>query len=72
MSISLSASLEKLFLKEDSHSLSIDQMYEEIKGDFPDKDESKIRHSVRRAVQSLHTRGFIERTDKGFYTMKEN
>ncbi len=72
MSISLTESLEKLFLKEESHSLSINQLYARTQANFPDKDESKMRHSIRRAIQSLCTRGFIERTDKGFYTMKEN
>lgn len=72
MSISLTASIEKLFLKEESHRLTIDQLYEEMKEEFPDKDESKMRHSIRRAVQNLYTRGFIERTGKGIYTMKEN
>ncbi len=72
MSISLTESMEKLFLKEPSHSLTINQLYEAMKEDFPDKDESKMRHSIRRAIQSLCTRGVIERTDKGFYTMKES
>jgi hypothetical protein len=70
--ISLTSLIEKLFLKEESHRLNINQLYEEIKDTFPDKDETKMRHSIRRSIQSLSTRGFIVRTGPAIYTLKEN
>ena len=72
MAVSLTSLIEQLFLKEESHRLSINQLYEEIKDTFPDKDETQMRHSIRRSIQSLSTRGFIVRTSPANYIMKEN
>ena len=72
MAVSLTSLIEQLFLKEKSHQLSINQLYEETKDTFPDKDESKMRHSIRRSIQSLSSRGFIVRTSPANYMMKEN
>jgi hypothetical protein len=72
MSVSISSAVEELFLKEKSHSLSVKQLYEAIKDDFPDKDSSKLKHSIRRSVQRLCIRGFIERTGNAIYTIKDN
>jgi len=72
MAVSLTSLIEQLFLKEEFHQLSIDQIYEETKDTFPDKDETKMRHSIRRSIQSLYSRGFIERTAPANYIMKEN
>jgi len=72
MAVSLTSLIEQLFLKEEFHQLSIDQIYEETKDTFPDKDETKMRHSIRRSIQSLSSRGFIERTAPANYIMKEN
>jgi len=72
MAVSLTSLIEQLFLKEESHRLSIDQLYEEIKDTFPDKDETQMRHSIRRSIQSLSTRGFIVRTSPANYIVKEN
>lgn len=72
MAVSLTSLIEQLFLKEEFNQLSIDQIYEETKDTFPDKDETKMRHSIRRSIQSLSSRGFIERTAPANYIMKEN
>jgi len=72
MAVSLTSLIEQLFLKEESHRLSINQLYEETKDTFPDKDETKMRHSIRRSIQSLSTRGFIVRTSPANYIVKEN
>ena len=72
MAVSLTSLIEQLFLKEKFHQLSINQIYEKTKDTFPDKDETKMRHSIRRSIQSLSSRGFIERTAPANYIMKEN
>tara|TARA_B110000467_G_C17841185_1_gene224955 strand:- start:35 stop:253 length:219 start_codon:yes stop_codon:yes gene_type:complete len=72
MTVSLTSLIEQLFVKEKSHQLSINQLYEETKDTFPDRDETKMRHSIRRSIQSLSSRGFIVRTAPANYIMKEN
>ena len=72
MAPSLTYVIGQLFLKEKSHRLALEQIYESVKDDFPDKNPFQVRHSIRRAIQNLTARGTVRTVEKGVYILNEN
>lgn len=71
MGISLIETISTLFLKEKTHQLSLQKIYEQIKNDYPDKDKIQLKHSIRRSIQTLYSRGTITPYGAGLYVLKE-
>ena len=69
MVYTLAYSIEKLFQEDKLHRLTLQELYESVKDDFPNKDPYQMRHSIRRSVQSLASRGVLERVNQGTYIL---
>jgi len=67
MKNSMNESILKLFSAKSSD-LTLQQIYDEIKDDFPDKDSDKLKHSIRRSIQSLCSKNSITRIGQGQYS----
>ena len=68
MKKTLSQDILKLF-NDKSSNLSLKQIYEEVKTQFPDKDPIKLKHSIRRSIQSLYAKNSISRIGQGKYSL---
>lgn len=49
--------------------LTLQQIYDRIRDDFPDRDPIKLKHSIRRSIQSLRSKNLIERIGQGEYSL---
>ena len=59
-----------IFLKNDVDKISMKELYSKLSDGsiFANSgDEAKFKHSVRRAIQSLYTRGSLNRLGQGVY-----
>ena len=59
-----------IFLKNDVDKISMKELYSKLlDGNALEnsEDESKFKHSVRRAIQSLYARGSLNRLGQGVY-----
>ena len=72
MASSLTDTILKLFLQEKSHRLKLEQLYESVKDDYPDKSPYQMRHSIRRSIQSLSCRGVVKSVKKGVYILADS
>ena len=62
--------IHSIFLKNDVDEISMKELYSKLlDGNALEnsEDESKFKHSVRRAIQSLYARGTLNRLEQGVY-----
>lgn len=72
MAASLTHTIEQLFLKKGLNPLKLEELYESVKDDYPDKSPYQMRHSIRRSIQSLSGRGVIKSVKKGIYILVDS
>ena len=68
MTNTLSNDILQLFHSESSNIL-LSQIYDKIKDQYPNKEPTKLKHSIRRAIQSLSNKNTIVRIGHGKYSL---